>query len=98
MTVAEFTQMLVAEMEADQSTAFVDCLLKDARAAIKAGKGTVGSLINGSGNGKSFQKAITLGPAEVLSACRSALKQYLNDGADDDQVSATYPDFRGLIR
>ncbi len=98
MTVAEFTQVLVAEMEADKSTAFVDGLLKDARAAIRNGKGSVGSLTSGSLNVKSFQKQINLSPMQLLAACRSALKEYVNDGENDDQVSATYPDFRGMIR
>lgn len=98
MTVAEFTKVLVAEMEADQSTAFVDGLLRDARAAIKAGKGTIGSMTSGSLNGKTFQKQIDLTALEMLQACRAALKQYLNDGQDDDEVSATYPDFRNLVR
>lgn len=98
MTVSEFTQVLLAEMEADKSTAFVDRLLKDARAAITAGKGSVGTMISGSLNGKTFQKEVQLTPAQVLQACRSALKQYLSDGENDDQVSATYPDFSGLMR
>jgi len=98
MTVAELTNVLLAEMEADKGTAFVDGLLKDARAAMKAGKGTLGAISSGSMNGKTFQKEISLSPPQVLQACRNALKQYLNDGEDDDEVSATYPDFSCLNR
>jgi hypothetical protein len=98
MTVAEFTLVLLAEMEADQSTAFVDCLLRDARAKIKAGKGSVGSVISGSENGKTFQREMHMTPLQVLQACRSALKQYLNNGENDDEVSSTRADFSRIDR
>lgn len=92
-SVDEFIRVLVAEMEADQSTAIVDTILKDARAKLLAGKGTVGSLTASGLNGKSFSRTIELGPAEVVNACRQALKIYLSDGDDDDRVSVTYPDW-----
>lgn len=95
MTVREFTQVLVAECEADQSTAFVDSLIKDARAAMGAGKGSVGSITSGSVNGKSFTKQIDLSPLEVLSAARLARQAYLGD---EDRVASTYADFSCLNR
>lgn len=98
MTLDEFTHALVAEMEADESTAFVDALLKDARALIRKGKGTVGTLTSSSLNGKSFQRQVQFTAVQVLSACRRALKLYLGDGEGDDEVSATYPNFSEITR
>ncbi|WP_395736288.1 hypothetical protein [Prosthecobacter sp.] len=98
MTVESFALVLVAEMEADQSTALVDAILKAARKKLLQGNGTVGTLIQSGVNGKTFQRQVDLDCAQVIDACRRALKMYLNDGEDDDQVSATYPDFSGIIR
>lgn len=98
MTVEAFASLLVQEMEADQSTAFVDTLIKDARAAIKAGKGTIASLASSGLNGKSFQRQVHLSAIDILAACRSALQQYLNDGDDDLTVSSSRPDFSNLVR
>lgn len=96
MTADEFVNVLVAEMEADSSTAFVDQLLRDARAQIRAGKGTIGTLTTSALNGKSFQRQIQFNAVQVLDCCRRALNRYTL-GEDDDEVSATRPDFRGLI-
>jgi hypothetical protein len=98
MTVETFADILAQEMEADQSTAFVDSLIKDARAAIKAGKGTIASLSNSGLNGKTFTRQVHLSAAEVLQACRFALAQYLNDGEDDTRVSSSRPDFSQMCR
>ena len=96
MTPDEFVNVLVAEMEADGSTAFVDQLLRDARAQIRAGKGTIGTLSSSALNGKSFQRQIEFSAVQILNCCRRALNRYTL--ADDaDEVSATRPDFRGLI-
>lgn len=96
--VDEFVQVLVAEMEADQSTTLVEAILKDARKKLKEGKGTVGSLTASGVNGKTFTRTVDLGPVEVINACRQALKIYLSDGEDDDRVSSTYADFSSLSR
>lgn len=98
MTVEAFATLLVQEMEADQSTAFVDTLIRDARAAIKAGKGTVASLVSSGVNGKSFGRQVHLTALDILAACRSALAQYLNDGDDDLTVASSRPDFSQLCR
>lgn len=96
MTADEFVNVLVAEMEADQSTAFVDKLLKEARAKIQGGKGSIGTLTSSSLNGKSFQSQIQFNAVQMLDCCRRAIRRYtLAD--DDDEVSATRPDFRGLV-
>lgn len=95
MSVNEFTQVLVAEIEADENTDFVMALLADARAAITSGKGTIASLTSSSLNGKAFTRTVDLSPVQVLQACRAALA--IAAGVDD-QVSATSPDFRNLIR
>ena len=94
MTVAEFTNVLVAEMEADEATTFVETLITDARAAIAGGKGTIASLTSSSLNGKAFTRTIDLSPVQVLQACRQALKIY---NETDDAVSSTRPDFRSLM-
>lgn len=96
MTVESFALVLQAEMEADQSTALVDDILKKARAQLKKGNGTVGAITASGVNGKSFQRTVTLDCIQVIDACRRALKAYLNDGEDDDTVSSTYADFRSL--
>ena len=97
-SVDEFVNVLVAEMEADQSTALVDSILKDARAKLKNGKGEIGSLTASAVNGKSFTRTVDLSPVQVIDACRQALKIYLSDGEDDDRVSATYSDFGSIVR
>lgn len=98
MTVEDFAAVLLAEMQADESTSFVDKLMKSARDQLTKGGGNVSSLLNAGVNGKSFTKAVHLNAAQVLDACRRALKAYANDGHDDDEVSATYPDFSTIHR
>jgi len=97
-TVAEFVNVLVAEMQADQSTALVDGMLKDARAKLAAGKGMIGTLTQSGVNGKNFTRQVDMTPIQVVNACRQALKQYLDDGSNDDMVSASYADFSCIIR
>lgn len=94
MTDDAFVNVLVDEMESTQSVSFVEQLRKDARAKILAGKGEIGSLTSSALNGKSFGRNVELSAVRVLDCCNRALKIYLNDGADDDVVSATRPDFR----
>jgi hypothetical protein len=98
MTVDEFVNVLVAEMVADQSTALVDQMMKDARAKLTAGKGSIGTLTQSGVNGKTFTRQVDMTTLQVINACRQALKQYLNDGEDDDRVATTYPDFRCISR
>lgn len=98
MNTDEFVNILVSEMEADGSTALCDKLLKDARAAILQGKGTIGHLTSSALNGKSFQRNVEFSALQVLQCCRRALAMYASeDGDDDNTVSATRPDWRGLI-
>lgn len=98
MTVDDLANALLAEALATGSTAFVSKILDDAKAALTAGAGIVSSLTNSSANGKSFQRAVALNPAEVMAACRMALNRYLGDGTDENEVSSTVPDFRQLSR
>lgn len=98
MTVEDFAAVLLAEMQADESTSFVDKLMKSARDQITKGGGNLSSLLNAGVNGKSFTKAVHLNAAQVIDACRRALRAYAGDGYDVDQVSATYPDFSALQR
>jgi len=98
MTVAEFTQILVSEMEADASTDFVDKILKAARAQVAAGNGSLSTLTNTSVNNKSAARSIEMTAAQTLKACRDALKIYLSDGDNDDELSTTYADFSALSR
>lgn len=98
MTVDEFVNVLVAEMEADESTALVDRMLKDARAKMIAGKGSIGTLTQSGVNGKTFTRQVDMSPIQVVNACRQALKQYLNDGENDDRVTCSYADFSSLMR
>lgn len=95
MTPDEFVNVLVSEMEADQSTAFVDQLLKDARAKIRAGKGSLGTLTSSALNGKSFQRQVDFTAVQVLDCCRRALSRFAGGDADAE-VSATRADFRHM--
>lgn len=96
MTAEEFVNVLVAECEADESTAFVDQIRRDARAKVQAGKGTVGTLTSSALNGKSFAQQVQFSALETLNCCTRALKIYLSDGENDDVVSATRADFREM--
>lgn len=96
MTADDFVNVLVAECEADDSTAFVDQIRKDARAKVLAGKGSIGTLTSSALNGKSFSQQVQFTALEVLDCCRRALRVYLSDGDNDDVVSATRADFREM--
>lgn len=98
MTVAEFTQILVSEMEALGSTDMVDKMIIAARAQVMAGNGSLSSLTNTSLNGKSAARVVELTAAQTLKACRDALNIYQNDGVNDSDVSSTYADFSLLSR
>ena len=98
MTVDELADTLHQECIAESSTSYVSTILDAARASLLAGQGSVSALTSGSGNGKSYQRAVSLNPAEVIRACRMALNRYLGDGTDDNEVSATLPDFSLLRR
>lgn len=97
-SVEEFVQVLVAEMEADQSTALVDAILKDARAKLKSGKGSIGTLTQSGVNGKTFTRQVDMTAIQLVDACRRALRIYLNAGEDDDIVSSTRADFSSIDR
>ncbi len=98
MTVDEFVNVLVAEMEADGSPAIVQQMLKDARAKMIAGKGSIGTLTQSGVNGKNFTRQVDMTPIQIVNACRQALKQYLDGGDNDDRVSASYADFSCIAR
>lgn len=94
-SVDEFALVLVREMEADQSTALVDGLLKQARAKLKSGNGSIGTLTQAGANGKTFTRQIELTPAQLVNACRQALDIF---AGDDDRVSTSYGDFSCIQR
>lgn len=98
MTVDELASALYEECVASGSTAFAAKLLDQAKAALLSGKGSVSSLTTASANGKSFQRAISLSPGEVMAACRRAISRFAGGGIDADEVSSTCPDFRQLSR
>jgi hypothetical protein len=98
MTVDEFVNVLVAEMEADGSTDLVDEMQKAARAKMAAGNGSIGTLTQSGVNGKNFTRQVDMTPIQIVNACRQALKQYLDDGDNDDRVSASYADFSCIAR
>lgn len=87
--------ILFEEIDAAGSTAFVDRLRCDARDALLAGKGTIGTLTASSVNGKNFTKTADMNPAEVLQACQIAIDLY---SADPKTVASSYADFRGVRR
>lgn len=95
MTSADFTQLLVAESEADGNTEWIRGLLSEARAKISAAKGEIVTLTNATLNGKTFERRFQFSALDVIRCCRAALK-ILDD--EDDAVPATYPDFSQIIR
>jgi len=98
MTPADFILVLVAEIEADGSTAICDRLIKDARASILSGKGTIGHLTSSALNGKSFQRQVDFSAVQILDCARRALITYASeDGDDDNTVSSTRADWRGFL-
>jgi hypothetical protein len=90
--------VLVAEMEVDGNTQLVEGILKEARKKIFGSKGSIGTLTQSGVNGKTFTQQVDMTAIQVISACRQALKEYLNDGDADDRVSATYGDFSCIQR
>ena len=98
MTVDEFVNVLVAEMDADGSTDLVKKILKAARAKMAAGNGSIGTLTQSGVNGKNFTRQVDMTPIQIVNACRQALKQYLDGGDNDDRVSASYADFSCIAR
>ena len=91
----ELVDFLVETCEAEESTTYLDKLLQQARAKIAGGAGSLGSLTNSSVNGKSFARLVHLSPLEVARACQRALRIH-ND--NQNEVSASYPDFRHINR
>jgi len=98
MSVDDFADTLLEDALAAGSTLLIDTIMQSARSALKTGGGIVAALTNSSANGKSYQRAVALNPAEVLSACRKALARYAGEGIDEDEVASTCPDFRSLQR
>lgn len=95
MTVAEFSQVLLTEIEDSGSTEFVERLKCQAKEAILNGKGTIGGLTSSGVNGKTFQRTINMDPAQVLDACQQALNEYNGTGG---AICASYADFRTIHR
>lgn len=93
MTVTELADTLYEECVAEGSTSFVDSILAAARAALLAGSGSVGTVNNGSVNGKSFSITVSLSPAETLKACRMAINRF--NGTEAPMV--TVPDWSRTI-
>jgi hypothetical protein len=87
--------VLYDEIESSGSTQWVDQLKCDAKAAIMAGKGSVGSLTSSSVNGKNFTKTAELNPVQVLEACQIALDMWSDD---PKTIGASYADFREIRR
>ena len=98
MTVDELADTLHQDCIAQSSTSYVETIRAAARASLLAGQGSVSALTSGSGNGKSYQRDVSLNPAEVMCACNLAINRYLGGGTDDNEVSATLPDFSLLRR
>jgi len=93
MTVEELAQTLHDECIAERGTSLAQSIWDSAKAALVAGNGSVSALVSGSGNGKSYSRAVDLNPAEVMRAARLAISRYLGDGTDENEVSSTLPDF-----
>jgi hypothetical protein len=95
MNVSDLAQVLLTEIEDSGSTEFVERIKCQAKEAILNGKGTIGGLTSSGVNGKTFQRTITMHPAQVLDACQQALAEYNGTGG---AIGATYADFRSITR
>lgn len=91
----DFVQTLVAIMEADGNTSYVDNLLTNSRAQVTAGNGAMTVTSSATINGKTFEKKIDFSYIDTVRACLQALMIY-ND--TDDIVPVTYPSFRDINR
>ncbi len=94
MTAAEFTEFLIAEINAGNET-FVTDLLAAAKVKITAGGGLIAPLVSAAENGKSFNRELKMDAATVAKCCRDALLETSED-EDDQPVSGTAFDFRDL--
>jgi len=91
MTREDFTQFLVADIQATGNNDFVEALLASARAKILAGGGEISPITTAALNGKTFGRTLRMDAAEVAAACREAL----SIAAGDAVVTSTL-DFSGL--
>lgn len=98
ITAKELGRILADDAIETGSTSVIDEMRKASRDAIKSGSGSLSRLTSSSMNGKSFQRVYEMTPARVLEACQYALRLVAGDGDDVNEVSATLPDFRQLIR
>jgi hypothetical protein len=83
LTLAEFTDFLIGEID-DGNESFVTDLLVSAKAKIVAGGGGIDSMSCGSRNGKSYTLQIGMDAAMVAKACRDALRT--TNSADGNPV------------
>lgn len=81
MTREDFTQFLVADIQATGDDTFVQTLLTSARAKILAGGGEISPLTTAGLNGKTFGRSLRMDAAEVATACREALDIVAGDAA-----------------
>ena len=94
MTTGEFTDFLIAEIEASDGDAlWVESLLAKAKAKVLAGGGEIAPLFSGTFNGRNVQRNVRLDATQVASACRAALDY---TAADQKGVASSRLDFRFL--
>jgi len=90
--ITSFVNFLVAVMEDDDNTAYVEALQTAAMNAM-AGKADLSFLENGNVAGKTFARSKELSANEVAQACRRALRLY-NDVPGTSPF--TFPDFSNM--
>jgi hypothetical protein len=98
LSISEYVQVLVTQMELKGSSLDVAKMADDSWTQIKANKGSQSFMTNGGVNGKTGSRETEYTAIEQLDACQRALKIYLSDGDNDDEVSSTYADFSLLSR
>lgn len=91
----EFVDFLVGVCEADEDTDYATALLTAARTAISGSGAGLSTLISSGLNGKNFSRAVHLSAVEVAVACQRAIAIYEDETTE---VSATYGDYRNLVR
>jgi len=98
LSISEYVQVLVTQMELKASSLDVAKMADESWAMVKSGKGAQSFMTSGGVNGKSGSRETEFTAIEQLDACQRALKIYLSDGDNDDELSTTYADFSTLSR
>lgn len=95
MTLDDLAELFQDDIECHGET-WTRSILNAARDAVTSGRGTISALTSAGANAKNFSRVLQFSPIEVMRAAMLAIKRAAGGGFDEDEVSATCPDFRSL--